>query len=114
MLPTQNPAFAEVPSRLSSDFSDFDSSHSKPPVPTCGPPGVLGGFEGLSRVNISSAVVFTLFWVIFDVITAKIETELSCTFTESIYKHKHFLNSGLCPQAPLLHPLFSYHISKLT
>ena len=31
--------------------------HPKPPVPTCGPPRLLGGF-GLSLIDISSAVVF--------------------------------------------------------
>ena len=37
------------------------SPHPKPPVPTCGPPRLLGGFKGLSRINISSAVVFYCF-----------------------------------------------------
>ena len=45
-------------SRLCSDFSDFDSPHPKPPVPTCGPHRLLGDFKGLSRINISGAVVF--------------------------------------------------------
>ena len=57
MLPTQKPAFPKGPLRLSSDFSDFDSPHPKPPVPTCGPPRLLG-FKGLSGINISSVVVF--------------------------------------------------------
>ena len=62
-------------------FSPFYSPHLKSPVPTCGPPRLLG-FKGLSLINISSDVVFfTLFWGNFGVKTAKIERELSPTFT---------------------------------
>ena len=39
-------------------FIPFYSPHPKSPVPTCGPPRLLGGFKGLSRINISSAAVF--------------------------------------------------------
>ena len=35
-----------------------NSPHPKLPVPTCGPSRLLGNFKGLSRINISSAVVF--------------------------------------------------------
>ena len=62
-------------------FSPFYSPYPKPPVLTCGPPRLLGGFTGLSRINIAYLVLwsFTLFWVIFDVKTAKNETELTFT-----------------------------------
>ena len=43
-------------------FSPFYSPHPKPPVPTCGPARLLGGFKGLSRINISSAVVVLPFF----------------------------------------------------
>ena len=46
MFPTQNPAFPKGPSRLFSVFSDFDSPHPKPLVPTLGPPSLLGGNKG--------------------------------------------------------------------
>ena len=71
----------------SSHLSPFYSPHPKPPIPTCGPPRLLGGFKGLFPINISSAVVFTLFGVIFYVKTVKIERELSLTFTKfSLHK----------------------------
>ena len=57
MFPAQNPAFPKGPSRLFSDFSDFDSPPKNPSFPTC-PSRLLGGFKGLSRINMSSAVVF--------------------------------------------------------
>ena len=76
MLITLNPALLKGPSRLSSDFSDFDSLHQKLPVP-------IRGFKGLSRITISSAVVFYPFWAIFDVKTEKIETLVLVILRES-------------------------------
>ena len=38
-----------------------NSPHPKPPVPTYGLPRLLGGFKGLSHINICSAVVFYTF-----------------------------------------------------
>ena len=46
MFPTQKGAFPKGPCRLCSVFSDFDSYRPKPPVPTCGPPSLLGGNKG--------------------------------------------------------------------
>ena len=39
----------------------FYSPQPKPPVPTCGPPRLSGGFKGLSCVNISNVVAFLPF-----------------------------------------------------
>ena len=63
-------------------FQPLYSPHPKSPVPICGPHRLLSGFKGLFHINIFSAEVFYPFLgVIFDVKTAKIETELFPTFT---------------------------------
>ena len=49
---------AYVGGRRGISGSSFYFPHPKSPVPTCGPPRLLGGFKGLSYINISSAVVF--------------------------------------------------------
>ena len=76
MFPTQNPAFPKGPSRLSSAFSDFDSPHPKPPVPTCGPPSLLGGNKGFPIILLILEYKTKWFLLMLWVLSEKTDADL--------------------------------------
>ena len=82
MFPTQNPTFPKEPSRLSSVFGDFDSPQPKPPVPTCGPPSMLGGNTGFPHHFIDTGAKMW-FLYIFWVFSGKTDADLLARIPDS-------------------------------
>ena len=85
--PHPKPAFPKDPSRLSSDFNDLILPTQNPRIPPVVP---LDFWVVLRDYLVLIYLVlwfFTLFWVIFYVKTAKIETELSPTFRPTGFYH---------------------------
>ena len=81
MFPTQNPAFPKGPSRLLCDFSDFDSPRPKTPVSRV-PLDYWGVLRDYLVLICLVLWCFTIFRVIFDEKSEKVDVALSPIFAE--------------------------------